>query len=65
YFHAGEMDPDTPRSSFGLSIFQRLACDDHRARLHNRDRLRALKRDQGDHVEVFCAHDPDELDRYG
>jgi glyoxylase-like metal-dependent hydrolase (beta-lactamase superfamily II) len=64
YFHAGEMDSDNPRGSLGLSLFQRLTNEDRRARIRNQDRLRALRRDQGDQVELFCAHDPDEFDRY-
>jgi glyoxylase-like metal-dependent hydrolase (beta-lactamase superfamily II) len=62
YFFHGEVDPVRPRSTPGLSLFQRLAAMDDGARRNNQARLRDLVRDHGDTVRVFSAHDPTELD---
>lgn len=62
YFFHGEVDPVRPRSTPGLSLFQRLAAMDDGARRNNQARLRNLVRDHGDAVRVFSAHDPTELD---
>jgi hypothetical protein len=32
-------------------------------RSRNQDRLRELARDHGDEIELFCSHDPLELER--
>ncbi len=63
YFHAGEMRPE-PRCPAVLRAFQRLMAVDDAARRHNQDRLRALVRDRGSEVRVFCAHDASELDAW-
>jgi len=60
YFSAGELDP-AGKSRFGLRMFQRMADADHRARLHNLERLRALAASA--QVTMHSAHDPDELAR--
>jgi glyoxylase-like metal-dependent hydrolase (beta-lactamase superfamily II) len=57
YFSAREMvDGSCPP---GLSLFQRTAEFDRKARLENQARLRELSK--AGEVRVFCAHDPDEL----
>jgi glyoxylase-like metal-dependent hydrolase (beta-lactamase superfamily II) len=62
YFFHGEVDPLRPRSTPGLSLFQRLVAMDDGARRNNQARLRNLVRDHGNTVRVFSAHDPTELD---
>jgi glyoxylase-like metal-dependent hydrolase (beta-lactamase superfamily II) len=58
YFHHNEViGTAAPRT---LEYFQRAVAMDGQQRLANRDRLAELAR-QGT-VDVFCAHDPDELD---
>ena len=61
YFHRDEMDVAQPRCPVGLRIFQSLLQMDRASRLANQRRLRELKRDHGQEVTVFCAHDPVEL----
>lgn len=67
YFHTREMDVDAPGGSTGLRLFQRAMAARYQDVLDNQARLRALVRDhgtaRGGDVELFCAHDPDELDR--
>lgn len=63
YFFHGEMDPNAPHCPPGLSMFQTLMAVDRSERLRNQERLRALGRDHGGEVELFCAHDPAELER--
>jgi len=61
YFFRGEMDTQNPHCTPGLSAYQRLMEVDRTSRLANQDRLRTLKRTQGDSVTVFCSHDALEL----
>lgn len=63
YFHHGELD-DPPGGTWALNAFQKLMQTDGRARLANRDRLGELARERRGEVEIFCAHDPAELERY-
>lgn len=63
YFYGGEVDPDRPRCSPGLALFQRLIQMDGRARCQNQERLRELARSHRDDVRMFSAHDPDEFAR--
>lgn len=60
YFHAGDLQLPR-RCPPGLRAFQRLMAVDNAARLHNLARLQELRRDHGDEVTVFCAHDPSEF----
>jgi glyoxylase-like metal-dependent hydrolase (beta-lactamase superfamily II) len=62
YFFHGELEP-TRRCPLPLRAFQRLVAIDDSARLANQRRLRALAADAAARVRVFCAHDPEELDR--
>jgi len=64
YFFHGEMNVDHPHCTIALNLFQRFMEMDRDARLSNQDRLRDLLRNQGEEVDVFCAHDPMELSRH-
>lgn len=60
YFFHGEMDAE-PHCPLGLKVFQTLVQMHGPTRLANQQRLRALKRQHGHEVTLFCAHDPQEL----
>lgn len=62
YFNHGEMltPPSCPPM---LRVFQTLTAAEKRARTANRDRLRELAGAHGEEVELFCSHDPYELER--
>jgi hypothetical protein len=45
--------------------FQSLLQINGEQRLRNQRRLRELKARHGAEVDLFCAHDPHELERYG
>jgi len=62
YFYFAEMDPH-PRCTPGLRFYQWMLEKDRRARLENQQRLRALRADHGNDVEVFCSHDVSEFER--
>jgi glyoxylase-like metal-dependent hydrolase (beta-lactamase superfamily II) len=62
YFHHVEM-LDGHHAPRLLALFQRVDDMDHRARVENQRRLRALAR--SGEARVFCAHDPHELSRFG
>jgi glyoxylase-like metal-dependent hydrolase (beta-lactamase superfamily II) len=61
YFYALEMDIRAPRCTPGLRFYQWLMEVDRKARLGNQDRLRALIRERGPEIRVFCSHDRREL----
>lgn len=61
YLHHSELT-HAARSPRGIEFFQRLNGVDIAARRSNRDRLRALALGHPD-VQMFCAHDPIELER--
>ncbi len=63
YFFHGEVDRPEPRCPPGLRLFQRYVAVDNAVRLENQARLRTLVAEARDSVEVFCAHDSDELER--
>jgi glyoxylase-like metal-dependent hydrolase (beta-lactamase superfamily II) len=63
YFFRGEMDVNGPNCPVGLRVFQSLVQMDGASRVANQLRLRELKRQHGDEVTLFCAHDPVELAR--
>jgi glyoxylase-like metal-dependent hydrolase (beta-lactamase superfamily II) len=62
YFYRHELN-SKPRSTAGLSFYQRLMDVDYRQRLDNQARLRELVRSQKG-VSVFCSHDQTELDQF-
>lgn len=59
YFFHGEKDDDAS-CPVGLQRFQSMMAVDDEARRANAARLRALHREHGSAVRVFCAHDPHE-----
>jgi hypothetical protein len=61
YFYREEMDPTHPRCTPGLRGYQRMMEVDRKSRLHNQERLRELKRNEGSRVTIFCSHDAVEL----
>jgi glyoxylase-like metal-dependent hydrolase (beta-lactamase superfamily II) len=63
YFFRGEMDPE-PTCTPGLARFQSRLDVDGTARRSNQARLRELAAEHGEEIEMFCSHDPVELDRY-
>ncbi len=63
YFHEGELDLERERGPMVLELFQASEQHDGVARARNRRRLRALKRDHGAEISIFCAHDPTEFER--
>ena len=65
YFYHGELQAGKPESHPLMDIIQTGAQVDRELRVRNRDRLRTLVRDHGGEVDVFSAHDPWELRRYG
>jgi glyoxylase-like metal-dependent hydrolase (beta-lactamase superfamily II) len=63
YFHRDEVHAERASCPPGLELFQSLVQMDGRARRNNRDRLHRLAREQRREVQIFCAHDPIELER--
>jgi glyoxylase-like metal-dependent hydrolase (beta-lactamase superfamily II) len=63
YFYRDEMDPEIPRCTPGLRLYQSLMQKDRKARVWNRDRLRLLGMDHGGEITVTCSHDPVEFER--
>ncbi|RJF94934.1 MBL fold metallo-hydrolase [Oleomonas cavernae] len=63
YYHHSQVTA-TPQAPLGLKIFEAAVQTLRQPRLQNQARLRRLAADHGDEVELFCAHDPVELDRY-
>jgi len=61
YFFHGEIDPVHPRTPPGLRLFQTVLAADGKARRHNQARLRGLAAEHGAQVEIFSAHDPQEM----
>jgi len=62
YFFRGEMEGERRRCTPGLRAYQTLMEVDRKARLANQARLRALKRERGGEVTIFCSHDAKELE---
>jgi glyoxylase-like metal-dependent hydrolase (beta-lactamase superfamily II) len=63
YFYHRELEADPPVSHPELDLIQQNVQVDPEARLGALHRLRALHREHGDEVDIFCAHDPWELHR--
>jgi glyoxylase-like metal-dependent hydrolase (beta-lactamase superfamily II) len=59
YLHSSELSA-CPSCPPGLALYERIMDSDHRARLDNQARLRALKRDEPA-IQIFCSHDAAEL----
>ena len=63
YFHRAEVGHPDPMPA-GLRIFEKLVQTWPQARIDSQARLKALAEKHGAEVELFCAHDPEELARY-
>ncbi len=61
YFHHDQMGSD-PGCPPGLKIFQDVIQWNRQQRLDNLKRLNRMANQYSDQVDVFCAHDPVELD---
>lgn len=64
YFFHGQMNPAHPHSTLGMNIFERMVQMDAAQRIHNQERLLDLVRQHGNEVQLFCAHDVVEFQRY-
>lgn len=62
YFHRSEVATPAECPAL-LRVFQATMATDNRARRQNRERLRELAARHGDEVDLFCAHDPRDLER--
>lgn len=62
YFYRHEMDLSNPRCTPGLRAYQKLMEVDRHKRLENQERLRDLKKAEGDRMTIFCSHDAVELE---
>jgi glyoxylase-like metal-dependent hydrolase (beta-lactamase superfamily II) len=62
YFYRRELDQDRRRCTPGLRLYQTMMEVDRDRRFANQERLRALKRDKGGEVTIFCSHDEKELE---
>ena len=60
FFFHGEVE-SPPRCPPGLRFFQNLNQHDGKARHHNQERLRELRREHGDEVTLICSHDAEML----
>ena len=61
YFHHSELE-DVRRCPPGARLYQSVMEVDRGLRFANQDRLRALRRAHGTEVDIFCSHDPHDLD---
>jgi glyoxylase-like metal-dependent hydrolase (beta-lactamase superfamily II) len=61
YLHHGQMDLGRPHCPWGLALYQSIMDTDRPARRSNQERLRALKRDRGAEIVIFCSHDAAEM----
>ena len=64
YFDHREVDTERPRTPPGLAGFEKQMASDDATRRATRDRVRELRAEHGDEVEVVSCHDPVELERY-
>jgi glyoxylase-like metal-dependent hydrolase (beta-lactamase superfamily II) len=61
YFFRGEMNPQEYQCTPMLRFYQRVMATDNTERVRNQMRLRRLKQDHGRDIQLFCAHDAEEL----
>jgi len=62
YFCRTELDPERPRCTPGLRMYQWMMDKDRTARVENQQRLRTLCATHGHEVQVCCGHDPGEFE---
>lgn len=63
YFFHGQI-AEKPSAPFVLRMFQRRADTARELRVKNQERVRRVALDHAGEVDVFCAHDAVELDRF-
>ena len=61
YFHRAEMQWASPWCPPGLRFYQTMMEKDREARLGNQLRLRVLRQENSDAVQIFCSHDNEEF----
>lgn len=62
YFYHREMDAERPWCTPGLRLYQTMMEKDRKARLANQQRLRLLKSQSGQEVDILSAHDAAEFE---
>jgi len=62
YFYHAEMDLERPRCTPGLALYQTMMEKDRHQRLLQQRNLRSLRRNEGDALSIFCAHDVREFE---
>ena len=62
YFHPSQITQN-PQIPIGLAIFEKQVQTDQAQRIATQEKLRALNLAHPE-IEMFCAHDPSELERY-
>ena len=63
YFHHSELEPAPRRVPPLARAYQVMMQTDSARRLDNQARLRDLARDHGREIDIFCSHDPHDMDR--
>ncbi|MBA1243989.1 MBL fold metallo-hydrolase [Pseudomonas japonica] len=63
YFYRGEIGNHRRECTPGLRFYQRMMEYDHKQRVDNQNRLRALSLAADQQVRMFCSHDALELER--
>jgi glyoxylase-like metal-dependent hydrolase (beta-lactamase superfamily II) len=63
YFHRHELDLEHPHGTPGLALFQAMMDKDRALRVDTQARLRELRRQHLDEVEIFCSRDATEFVR--
>lgn len=64
YFFHGQMNPSHPHTTPGMNVFERMVQTDAAMRIRNQERLLDLVRRHGSEVQLFCAHDVTEFQRF-
>jgi glyoxylase-like metal-dependent hydrolase (beta-lactamase superfamily II) len=57
YFFHEEMNLENPHCTPGLEMYQTMMEKDHEARIWNQERLRELKKNYSNQIDIFCSHD--------
>lgn len=63
YYHHSQLT-ESPQMPVGLKFFEKNVATLGRHRVENLEKLKRLALEHSDKVEMFCAHDPWELERY-
>ncbi len=64
YFYHGEMDKDKRRCTPIMAAFQNLMNVNGELRKKNQERLRQLVNENPDKIQIFCAHDAFEMEKF-